>query len=365
MAFENDGNIHYGVGVPKQIKNYVDSTIGNFGDIQSFLAGIDTTTLLEYLNDTYGEYTENPEFINTELDSEGKILGGRKSDGKKFDAVGFETPNISVDGVNIETFDDPEERMDLGLDAEKKILHYRDKDGVLHESVGFETPTINTNNLNLTAEGMNDFQQALINNGFKPGGFGDWSDKSIMNISKPRCAMMNLITDFNISNLSKSDRPDGVQGVNYDIPVQMEFYDNQGNYFKKWILLSAQGQSSFSYPKKAFAFDIFNQDPNAEDFDDGDTFSIKFGDWVPQDSFHCKAYYTDAFHGLGVIAYQLYDDILATRTFDKNRAWKKALLPNTINDYSLGGSEDNIEELDIRYDTGARNFPDGFPIIAY
>jgi len=93
---------------------------------------------------------ESPEYIDIESDNDSNVLGGRKNDGKKFERVGFETPRISVGGVNIETIDDPDGRMDLGLDGEKRIIHYHSKDGVLHENVGIETPYIKVKNFDLT-----------------------------------------------------------------------------------------------------------------------------------------------------------------------------------------------------------------------
>jgi hypothetical protein len=72
-------------------------------------------------------YIGNPEYMDIELDRDNKILGGRKSDGKKFEAAGFETPNLSINGVNVETFDDPEGRMNIGLDGDKKVIHYHNK----------------------------------------------------------------------------------------------------------------------------------------------------------------------------------------------------------------------------------------------
>lgn len=285
------------------------------------------------LTDSF-ESVDNPEYSEATIEEERKVISYRKKDGTKVENVGFETPKTKTDELNA-------------------------------KEVNIQGGVATLDELNLTPDGMNEFQQALKDAGFNPVGKTDWSDATHVEIPKPRCAIINLHTDFNLSNLSKSDRPDAQKGVNYDIPVEVEFWDMQGNYFKKWSQLSAQGNSSFNYPKKAFAFKFYNEDPGAQDFNKKNKFLIKFGNWVVQNGYHCKAYYTDPYRGIAVVAYQLYDDMLATRTASKNRAWKKALLPQQINDYSIGTAEDNITELNLRYDTGARNFPDGFPVIAY
>ena len=138
---------------------------------------------------------ENPEYMDAELDRENKVLAGRKSDGKKFENVGFDTPNISVDGVTVETVDDPEDRIDLNLDSEKKILSYRDKNGVLHENAGIITNSmtaeesiignLHAESINLSEEGMAEFENTLIEDGF-----GD--KNKIVKFDLPKYGVVNL-----------------------------------------------------------------------------------------------------------------------------------------------------------------------------
>jgi hypothetical protein len=110
---------------------------------------------------------------------------------------------------------------------------------------------------------MTEFQQALKDSGFQPGGAGDWTeylskdgDEPLI-IPEPRCARLNIHSDFDLTKLSKAGRGDGVIGVNCEIPTLVEFYDMNGNYFKKWTLMSGQGDSSLAFIKKNLAFDFF------------------------------------------------------------------------------------------------------------
>ena len=170
-------------------------------------------------------------------------------------------------GVQYEMIEDPEGRNEITTDFEGKIISYRDADGVKHEEAGIESKNISTNSLNLTDDGMSEFQQALKNAGFQPGGAGDWSDAKELHIEEPYCAKVNFtgIDDIPQQKYSDNDRPH----------AYMEFYDINGNYFKKEVLINAQGRSTMGHPKKNIAIDICNNNG----WDDDDTFSLQIGDW--------------------------------------------------------------------------------------
>ena len=177
----------------------------------------------------------------------------------------------------------------------------------------------------------------------------DSSGSNTLQIDIPRCAVVN-ITGTSSMPTSK------VVNTN----AYMEFWDMRGNYFKKKIIMAAQGSSSMGYIKKNFKFDLCN-----DDWIGDDTFTIKFGNWVPQDSFHCKAYYTDAFRGIGVVSYTLFNDILKSRGIEKDRPWKKALIDYDSINTTTKGYQSILSDLSLQYDTGARCVPDGFPILLY
>jgi hypothetical protein len=218
-----------------------------------------------------------------------------------------------------------------------------------------------SSNLNLSKDAMTDFQKALKDNGFNPGGTGDWSDKKSMYTSEPRLAHLNIISDVNMLALSKEGMAGAIEGVNYNVPVTVEYSDDKGNYFKKYALLSGQGRSSLSFLKKGLSFDFFNEDTSASYYNEDDTFKIKFGDWVYQDSFHIKSYYTDWPRCTTPVTYKLANEVLKTRGLLKDRPYKKYY----VGDYSYSASGNSEDSLDKNMETGALCIPDGFPVIVY
>lgn len=287
--------------------------------------------------------TENPEYIEAKTDSKGKILAGRTSDGTAFENVGFSTPKISIDGHTIKNIEDLEGRTEILTDAEGKILSYRDTDGIKHEEAGIET-----NHLGLSDEGLTDLEKDLKAHGFSSGQ-GDWSDSKELHIAEPYCARVNFT---GIDNIPQS------KGVN--LHGYMQFWDMNGNYFKKEVIMNAQGNSTMGHPKKNIAIDICNNNG----WDDDDTFKLQIGSWVYQDSFHLKAYYNDPFRGIGAVGYKLFDKIVKSKGELYDYVWKRALIDlSSITVTSNGAS--TTEDTKNQYNTGARCFPDGFPCIVY
>ena len=171
----------------------------------------------------------------------------------------------------------------------------------------------------------------------------DWSNEDFLQIPEPRCAIVNF------SGLISMPTSKTVE-----IPAYLEFWDLQGNYFKKNILCSAQGSSSLGYVKKNVKFDLLNQD--------GSEFDFKIGNWVVQDGFHLKAYYTDFFRGVGVTSYKLWDEII--NFDDALLPYEKELL-NIPEMNTTANGTGNISDLSLQFDTGALCHPDGFPCIVY
>ena len=119
----------------------------------------------------------------------------------------------------------------------------------------------------------------------------------------------------------------------------LEFADGNGNYFKKRVLVSAQGSSSLGYPKKNAKFDFCEDEWIGDDTPD-----IKFGDWVKQDGFHLKAFYIDYFRGVGIASYKIFEDVIADRG-NMARPWQRAGITDA--------------------DANALCHPDGFPVAVY
>ena len=123
FALTKTGEVHFGVGVPPQIINYIQAKINEYhGDevvefLLDYLSGDET--LKELLDNTYGKYIENPVWIDVVTDIEDKIIKGFKSDGTlvfftpvEFKA-GFE-PNLSDSFVKKE--------VDLSLNKRDEII---------------------------------------------------------------------------------------------------------------------------------------------------------------------------------------------------------------------------------------------------
>lgn len=284
-----------------------------------------------------------PEYASIETDSEGRILGGRRADGTKFENIGFEsakvaTDNIEIAGTNITDnvdaikgtsyHEDPEGRSEITTDSKGKIISYRDKDGTLVENVGIKAKT-----LNLSKENAEEIHSALDNAGYNAK--YDLSNDNAVQVPFPRvCAKVNIITEV-MPTLS-SQEFDGY----------IEFWDKDGNYFKKPIeALGKQGDTSGIFPYKNYKFDIA----------DGST--IKFGNLVAQDSFHLKKYYVDVFRGQCVVAYRLFEQVCQNRGFGNIKPYD--YLNKNNKTLTSNGKFAND------FDTGALCHPDGFPIMLY
>lgn len=322
LALKKDGDVIFGCGVPTQIKDYITSFIDK---------------------DAIPSYEDIPGYIELKLDKFYKILAGRTPDG-----IWFENVGISVGGNVIKTIEDFEERTEIVTDVENKIISYRDKKGVKHENVGLESSIISTNSLKLTDEGISEFEKDLKEHGFSSGQ-GDWTDATELHIAEPYCAMVNF---KGINDIPQAKGVD-LQGI-------MEFWDMQGNYFKKEVIMNAQGNSTLSHPKKNIAIDICNNNG----WNDEDTFKFQIGDWVPQDSFHLKGFYNDAFRGVCAVAYKWYEQIVKTRGELYDYVWKRAFINfSAITPTSNGSS--TAKDTKAQYNDGAKCFPNGFPCIVY
>ncbi len=173
------------------------------------------------------------------------------------------------------------------------------------------------------------FTEKLSSLGIKPEECVDWSDSSNIVLPMPTCAYLNVtgISAFPTQFYKASK-------------AWLDFYDGNGNHFKKRAKVYLQGNNSVKWPKRNFKAD-FCDDEWLEEV----TPDIKFGNWVEQDGFHFKAFYQDYFRGIGIIGYKLYDQITIGRG-EYGRIWERA---------------DNIKKPDVN----ALCHPDAFPCIVY
>jgi hypothetical protein len=328
-------------------------------DISTFISNaiIDISDIKE--RTSHLSTIENDEYLSVETDAEGKVIGYTAPDGSHY-LYKVKSETIPTEFEHIE---DPEGRTEITTDADDRVLAYRDSEGNKHEN-SMETKSLEVSNLNLQGNSVNNIQDALKANGFEVKSRIDWSEYISkngdypLNLPTPRCARLNIISNSDLTQLSKLGLSGAIEGKNYNIPAVIEFWDMQGNYFKKNAYLSGQGSSSMKYIKKNIAIDLFDSEIG------GESFSVKFGEWVPQDSFHLKAYYTDPFRGMCVIGYSIYNDIVKTRGLEKDYVWKRALL-NTDAITPTNPIVDGKKEVLLYTESGARCFPDGFPCMVF
>ena len=312
-----------------EIKNNQEA----IGEIKSYLANFNNLDIdaLSSITTVY-----NPEFVEIKTDSEGKVLAGRTPDGAAFENVGFTTPKVSIDGHTIENFEDLEGRTEIITDSEGKIISYRDSDGVRHEEVGTETNNATVNHLNLTETGMTEFQQALKSAGFQPGGGGDASDRDYIELPEPK--------SYGLLNLIISELPNSSGSISEGYA---EYYDFFGNSFKIACSVEPQGQTSKIFAstggKGNYTLDLEKE--------------VKFGTWVPQDSFHLKGCAKDCTRGILATSYKYAWKIMNALGAMPNRVLKKADSNITL----THASGDRFTD----WPDDARCLPDGFPCELY
>lgn len=165
----------------------------------------------------------------------------------------------------------------------------------------------------------------LFRQGDAASGLTDYSEVAEFEIAEPQFAWVN-ITGITSLPASKADQQ----------KAWVEIYDGAGNYFKKRALLKAQGSWSLKFPKRNFSCQFCENDWSASATPD-----IRIGNWVKQDEFHFKAFYTDFCRGIGEIGYKLFHHIVA----DRSPYWERG-------GYTVPSKR-------------ARCFPDGFPCAVY
>ena len=307
----------------------------------------DLTSLQDEVKDFLDVFSlqENPEYLAVEKDAEGKVLSATNPDGSHY-IHNAKSETIPEEFSHIE---DPEGRTEITTDADERIMSYRDSNGKKHEH-SMEVTNLDVSNLNLHGNSVNNIQDALKANGFDAKTPTDLSDSNFIQIPEPRFAIINILNIDSMPTTKQDNKK-----------AFLQFWDMHGNYFNKHAILNAQGSSSMLYVKKNVAIDFCD-----DEWIGDDTPKIRFGDWVPQDSFHMKAYYTDFFRGVGVVSYKLYDQIVRTRGNMYDRPWKKALLDmSKIGETTKSFGNSYVGKYDLLTDTGARCFPDGFPVAVY
>lgn len=309
------GEIH-AVNVLKQVISQLQLDLAS---LQEKVGTIDTN--LKELLDVFS-LQDNEEYLAVEQDAEGKVLSATNPDGSHY-IYNAKSETIPTEFSHIE---DPEGRTEITTDAEDKILGYRDSEGTRHEH------KISVKHLELSDEAAKEVNEAFKSSGIKMENPSDFSKDSHIELPIPRIAAQVRLYAPKLPT-TKHD----------DIEAEIEYNDKDGNYFRKPVILNAQGNSSMAFPVKNLAIDL------------SDESKIKFGDFPSQDSFHLKKYYMDIFRGQCVACYWLMEQVYQTRPVGKKYPYE--LLSNPYNPIMEEGS------LDEDFYTSSKCHPDGFPII--
>ena len=335
LGIRRDGQIIGEIHAVNALKQVIAQLQSDLTSLQEKVGTIDTN--LKELLDVFS-LQENPEFMAVETDADGKVLSSTNTDGSHYAYnMKSETIDAKVDkeeGKSLinedvadahSTLEDPEGRTEITIDADGKVFGYRDSEGTRHEH------KISATHINLSDDAAKEVNDAFKSAGIKMDNPSDFSKDSYIELPIPRVAAQVRLYAPKLPT-TKQD----------DIEAEIEYNDKDGNYFRKPVILNAQGSSSMSYYVKNMAIDI------------NDDSKIKFGDFPAQDSFHLKKYYIDAFRGQCIVGYHLIEQMYMTRPYGERRPWDYLNTNNSVDNGTGSVSKD--------FDNCSKSHPDGFPI---
>ena len=319
FGIRKDGQIVGEIHAVNALKQVISQLQSDVAALQEKVGTIDTN-LKELLN--VFSLQDNEEYLAVEQDAEGKVLSATNPDGSHY-IHNAKSETIPTEFSHIE---DPEGRTEITTDAEDNVLGYRDSEGTRHEH------KISASHINLSEEAAKEVNEAFKSAGIKMENPSDFSKDSHIELPIPRIAAQVRIYAPKLPT-TKQD----------NIEADIEYNDKDGNYFRKPVILNAQGSSSMNYYVKNMAIDI------------NDGSEIKFGDFPTQDSFHLKKYYIDAFRGQCIVGYWLMEQVYKSRPAGQQYPYEYS--------YSNNSVTDGFGDLKKDFFNGAKCHPDGFPII--
>lgn len=323
LGIRRDGEIIGEIHAVNALKQVISQLQSDLVSLQEKVGTIDTN--LKELLDVFS-LQDNEEYLAVEQDAEGKVLSATYNDGSHY----IHNAKSETIPTEFEHIEDPEERTEITSDADGKVMSWRDSSGKKHEH-DMEATNLDVSNLNLQGNSVNDIGDALKANNFKLDIPSDFSKDSHIELPIPRIAAQVRIYAPKLPT-TKQD----------NIEAEIEYNDKDGNYFRKPVILNAQGSSSMSFHVKNMAIDI------------NDESIIKFGNFPAQDSFHLKKYYIDVFRGQCIVAYWLMEQVYQTRPVGKRYPYE--ILSDEYSPYT---GKSKVED---DFYTGAKCHPDGFPI---
>lgn len=319
MGIGRDGQIFGEIHAVNVLKEVVSLLQSDLSSLQEKVGTIDTS-----LQELLSLFTleDNPEYLATETDALGRVLSATYYDGSHY----IHKVKSETIPTEFEHIEDPEGRTEITTDAEDKILGYRDSEGTRHEH------KISVNHINLSDEAAKEVNEAFKSAGIKMENPSDFSKDSYVELPIPRIAAQVRLYAPKLPS-TKQD----------NIEAEIEYNDKDGNYFRKPVILNAQGSSSMSYYVKNMAIDI------------SDGSEIKFGDFPTQDSFHLKKYYIDAFRGQCIVGYWLMEQVYKSRPIGQQYPYENIIENNS--------SSNGFGNINKDFFSGAKCHPDGFPIV--
>lgn len=319
LGIRRDGEIIGEIHAVNALKQVISQLQSDLASLQEKVGTIDTN-----LKELLGVFSlqENPEYMAVEKDADERVLSATYNDGSHY-IHNAKSETIPEEFSHIE---DPEGRTEITTDAEGKILGYRDSEGTRHEH------KISASHINLSDEAATEVSEAFKSAGIKMEYPSDFSKDSHIELPIPRIAAQVRLYAPKLPT-TKQD----------DIEAEIEYNDKDGNYFRKPVILNAQGSSSMGYYVKNMAIDI------------NDGSEIKFGDFPTQDSFHLKKYYIDIFRGQCIVGYWLMEQVYKSHPIGQQYPYEYT----NLNESTIESSGDVKKD----FFNGAKCHPDGFPII--
>ncbi|KFC19356.1 CotH kinase family protein [Chryseobacterium sp. FH1] len=273
-----------------------------------------------------GVKVENEEFLKAWVDKDGLLLFGIRNDGSLYSA----TFDFEKNKVLTEIAYDDENRLEYTRDSEGKLVKSVEADGTNYLPIA-RIDNLELGGIFLKEKALEDLGKSLKTAGFG-GGKGDQTDNTYIQLPIPKTI---AFVNFEIN-------PDELPTFKgFDIDTTMQYWDKEGNFYQKDIVLSVQGTSSAGHLRKNFTIDYKDA-------------TIRYENWAERDSYYLKSFYTDAFRGQCVMAYRLFKDVINTRPYNQRKAF--------YSDYQAPNYWNAKGAIQTDMSSGANYVADGFPV---
>ncbi len=295
------------------------------------------------------ESQENPEYAYTVLDQTGKLLFGIRKDS-----------SLHLPGKQVLDQSSSSEYIHLLQDETQKILFGIHKDGTIHTPLNPQAGVSDSQEFLYTITDS----EACVLYGIRRDGTvyyacgnpSDTSAESAHGNYYTESPSLQIALPTSVARVDVDVQLSQLTTAKNDVHCTLEYRDHTGVYFRKPATIAYQGSSSMSFIKKNFSIELFNDESRTENC------KIKFGDWVPQDSFHLKAYYIDSMLARDPVCNRLWHQMIESRPYEHRYPYQVPY------HYGWEGQQvpDHTHTLDQRFlSSGARCHVDGFPIEIY